>query len=717
MALEEIGVKLIAAGEQAFLNAMNKADKSVHGFGKSTESAEKPTKTLSERAIALSTVMGNALYNGAMAAGKAIMGFATDSITAASDLAETTNKVTVVFGEQSDAVLAWGKNAALTMGMSQNAALSAAGTYGNLFTSMGMTSQASADMSMSLVKTAADLASFNNMSPEEVLEKLRAGLTGETEPLKSLGVNLNQAAIEAEAMSLGLSKGTVDQLAAAEASVALEKAVKATSLATRKYGADSIQAREAAIKEAKAQEKLEEVMAGGNVELTAAAKAQATYSLIMKQTTNALDDFSETSSGLANQQRILKAQMEDTKAALGKAFLPVVNLVMNAMTKLFSSPEFQKGMADFTAGIEKAAKWVEDNWPIISKVFERVWKNIQKVLEKAKAIIKVGLDFVTKLWKKNGNDVESTLKYMWKTVSDIFNTIMNVITGILNKLMPFIKKFLDSVMKFWEENGDEIMANVKVVWDVLAKLIQAAAKLIGAIVEKLVELVGKYWEENGDKIMTTVKIVWDVVTTVIRIAAGIITGIIEVLTMAIQGDWYDLGEYLKYIWDVAWAAIKLAAINAWTGITNWLSTAVADIKKFFTETNWSEVGTNLVNGIWKGISDGWGWLVNQISGLAQDLLDLVKRILNIGSPSKEFQKIGLDIMLGWGKGILDNSGIPLRAIAATAQTMAPLAASVAAPSVYNYSNSVSYNLNMTTTQSSDSVQRSFAMMRMLAPRR
>src|SRR4030067_27587 len=85
---------------------------------------------------------------------------------------------------------------------------------------MGMTEQASAGMSMGLVTLAGDLASFNNMAPEEVLEKLRAGLTGETEPLKSLGVNLNQAMIQARALEMGLwdGIGTIDANAKATAS-------------------------------------------------------------------------------------------------------------------------------------------------------------------------------------------------------------------------------------------------------------------------------------------------------------------------------------------------------------------------------------------------------------------------------------------------------------------------------------------------------------------
>lgn len=198
--------------------------------------------------------------------GKTVQVFG-DAITAASDLSETTSKVTVVFGDQAAKVLEMGENAATAMGMSKNAALAAAGTYGNLFRAMGMTEEASADMSVGLVQLASDLASFNNMDPTEVMDKLRAGLSGETEPLKALGVNLSQARIEAEAMAMGLEK--VD-------------------------GA-----------------------------LTPAAKAQATYSLILKDTTLAQGDYARTADGLANTQRTLDAELENASAELGEALLPI----------------------------------------------------------------------------------------------------------------------------------------------------------------------------------------------------------------------------------------------------------------------------------------------------------------------------------------------------------------------------------------------------------
>lgn len=275
------------------------------GTAKAKEEAVSASKAI---VSSLSTVGGAVVMGAFAAAGSAIAGIGgllASSIGPASDLNETVSKVGVVFGDQAENVRSFGETAATALGMSSNAALSAAGTYGNLFRAMGMTTNESAAMSVNLVELAADLASFNNIRPEDALEKLRAGLAGETEPLRSLGVNINAASVEARALKMNL------------------------------------------------------VMAGQ--ELTAAAKASATYSLIMEQTSLAQGDFARTSTGLANQQRILSASFENVKAQVGSALLPAITQVYQMMNQWLSDPSMVAGLTAIARSVgEFAVKVVQD---------------------------------------------------------------------------------------------------------------------------------------------------------------------------------------------------------------------------------------------------------------------------------------------------------------------------------------------------------------------
>ena len=210
-------------------------------------------------------------------AGAQLAKFAKESIMAASDMAESVSKVNVVFAGTSEAVLAFGKTAADNLGISSQAALEATGTYGNLFQALGVGKDKAQDMSINMVKLAADLSSFNNMPITDSLNALRSGLSGETEPLKRFGIALNDVTLRNKAMTMGFGeiKGVMDP----------------------------------------------------------AIKSQVTYALVMEQTALAQGDYARTADGAANTMKSLTAKFEDAKVAIGNALMPAFRALL-ALLKL-----------------------------------------------------------------------------------------------------------------------------------------------------------------------------------------------------------------------------------------------------------------------------------------------------------------------------------------------------------------------------------------------
>lgn len=299
-------------------------------------------------------------------AASAAIGAVQGSIDLASDLNESANKVKVVFGENSDAILKWSDTTAATLGQSKKQALDAVGTFGNLFVSMGMASDTSADMSTNLVKLASDLASFNNVDPSVALEKLRAGLLGEAEPLRTLGVNLSASAVEAKALEMGLVKADVSMTKVNGATLDLEQAQAKAAAALKKHGESSLEYRQAQQSVAEAEEKLQKAMEGSKVELTAAQKAQATYALILEQTKTAQNDFANTSDGMANQQRIQAALWEDTKTKIGTGLLPIqmeLNKQLKDLTMVVMPPLVELLVNRVIPAIQSLVDWFKSLSP------------------------------------------------------------------------------------------------------------------------------------------------------------------------------------------------------------------------------------------------------------------------------------------------------------------------------------------------------------------
>jgi len=129
---------------------------------------------------------------------------------------ETQSKVNVVFGDAADKVLKFGETAAESMGMSNEAALAGAAVYGNLFRAMGITEEVSADMSMRLVQSRKRSCIHSTIwTRQRYWINYALVCRAKLEPLRSLGVNLNQVIIQEKALELGLWDG-VGALSAAE---------------------------------------------------------------------------------------------------------------------------------------------------------------------------------------------------------------------------------------------------------------------------------------------------------------------------------------------------------------------------------------------------------------------------------------------------------------------------------------------------------------------
>jgi hypothetical protein len=318
--------------------------------GQAVSELSKVNRALGEN-MTKSEKIGAALKRAAVPATIALTAIAVGAkkaIAAASDLNEQTNKTMVVFGKSGSAVVAWSKTLASSFGLSQRAALEAAGVFGNMLVPMGFTRKEAAAMSKQMVELAGDMASFNNASPEETLQALRSGLAGESEPLRKFGVFLSDARLKQQALSQGLYSGK---------------------------GA-----------------------------LDAHAKAAATMALIMKDTADAQGDFARTADSAANAQRVQAAETENLTAALGQGLLPYYQAGLKLLISLTKATAGHTGAVKVAVGVVAglsaailAANAAMKAWTAmqaIAKAATIAWTIAQRALNFALASNPIGLVIV-----------------------------------------------------------------------------------------------------------------------------------------------------------------------------------------------------------------------------------------------------------------------------------------------------------------------------------
>lgn len=249
------------------LKALDEFEKEAKKTGGEFDETVKDTmggaeSTVSTAAAKIAKAIGSAFVT------KQIIEFGKAAIGVASDLNEVQNVVDTTFGtEGAIKVNEWAKNAAEAFGESELQAKQFTSTLGAMFKSMGVGQADMEEMSMSLAGLAGDMASFYNLDPTEAFEKLRSGISGETEPLKQLGINMSVVNLEAFAMAEGITK--------------------------------SYQ------------------------EMTQAEQATLRYQYIMSATADAQGDFTNTSDSLANQQRILQLEIQTLATEIGQDLMPI----------------------------------------------------------------------------------------------------------------------------------------------------------------------------------------------------------------------------------------------------------------------------------------------------------------------------------------------------------------------------------------------------------
>ncbi len=193
--------------------------------------------------------------------GSQVLSAVGSTISAASDLEESINAVKVTFGSSAQKILDWAETAAASAGLSNSAANQLIVPIGAMLQNVGISADEAAEKSILLAQRAADMASVFNVDVSEALGAIQAGLRGEADPLERFGVGLSAAAVEAKILESGIR--------------------------------DS------------------------KNEITAADKVLGRYMLLMEQSERVAGDFANTSGSLANRQRVLAAEFENTKAKFG----------------------------------------------------------------------------------------------------------------------------------------------------------------------------------------------------------------------------------------------------------------------------------------------------------------------------------------------------------------------------------------------------------------
>lgn len=468
------------------------------------------------------------------------------AVQSASDLNETVSKTKVIFGNSSRDILAWSKTSTKALGQSQRQALDAASTFAVFGKSAGLSGKGLTGFSKELTTLSADLASFYNTDPEEAIVAIGAALRGESEPIRRFGVLLDDASLRAEAFKQGIVSSTKDAL-------------------------------------------------------TPQQRALAAHALIMKQTKDAQGDFARTSGGLANQQRIFNAELENAKAAIGVSLLPLATAIMPRLTAAI---------------------------PVVTGYIQQFAGALQRIVGQFTSA-NGGMDGMT----SRATTLFQQMRGYAIPVVEAFSRIIGVVGQMAQKVGPALGQYLGTAMQ-----------------------------TIGRIAAVALPIVADGIEKIGPPIARIATQMLKFSTLVVRILGTVIPPVLTALKPVFSTVFDGIAAILNTIAALMEGDFRGAFRNAVEGIKILMLDLPKAIGGIFVTlggimlSKAAEVGRNMVQGIANGIASLPNVIKDKLLGLADGALSAVKSRFGIESPSRVFaDEVGKPIGQGIIAGFLDGA--------------------------------------------------------------
>lgn len=125
-----------------------------------------------------------------------IAGIATLLTKSAMEQETAVQQIDNIYGEASETIKSFAENTALSYNMSTKEAYKYSQVFGNLIQSITDDQKENAQYTQELLKASSVIASSTGRTMEDVMDRIRSGLLGNTEAIEDLGVNVNVALLE-----------------------------------------------------------------------------------------------------------------------------------------------------------------------------------------------------------------------------------------------------------------------------------------------------------------------------------------------------------------------------------------------------------------------------------------------------------------------------------------------------------------------------------------
>jgi tape measure domain-containing protein len=244
-------------------------------------------------------------------------------------------------------------------------------------------------------------------------------------------------------------------------------------------------------------------------------------------------------------------------------------------------------------------------------------------------------------------------------------TIMATITPVVNNMAMVFQAALPPLQALFTSWATSLQGVIDAVFPYIQTVVSTVMNIVNAIITTVLAAVQGNWNGVWAGIGNVATSTWNGIKAVVSASVNAVLGAVS----SVMGS-------ISAVWSSVWNAVKGLTSSAWNGITgsvrngvNSVGNAVRGVKgkimgAFSGAGSWLvSAGRNILQGLTNGITGAIGAVLNSISGVAQKVVDTVKHILGIHSPSRVFRdEVGKMIPAGLGIGVEMNEDLAIRPV-------------------------------------------------------
>lgn len=599
----------------------------------------------------LSTVGKRAMAGVAAAtaiAGVGLAKLAKASIASASNLQQSTGAVDAVFQKQAASVHKWAKSAWKDLGLSEDAYNSAASLIGSQLKNMGVPMSGLGTQTSLLIKKGADLAAQFGGTTASAVEALSALLRGETDPIEKYGVSIKEVDIKAQMAADGTAKLTGAQGKAARTAAIM------TLLNRQTASAMGANAREAATWEGVTQR-----LAGwwDNLKAKLGTPLITVLSALVAKFTALADRLTQTTqfqafiAWLTTLGQSLAASASDANSLAGQAltlarsFTPL-GILIRALTPILP----QLGAA--FASIGKVMSGT------LATVLPTLLPSINTLATALGTVLANALPVVVEL-----------VGVLAQVFAQVAPPIAGLVTTLVGALAPILVKLSPIIALLARTFGQVLMAVMPAVIAIIGAVTQVISALIPVLMP-IIDLVAQIVQAAAPILVMLGQLIGAILPPLIAIIVQVVQVVVGALTPVFKALLPVLGGPLLAFSRLSSAGGKMASTiqsavsrigRAFNGVKNLILKALGDplgtLKAF---------GTNIVQGLFNGITAANQWLKDKIVGWVGNVQDWFKKAFGINSPARIMLPVGGALPEGMGVGFDRRFGAFLAKVKAAA---------------------------------------------------